>query len=140
MKKFISITPLLVSLFISSCQSGSEKGKNTAENGQSTTSPGTSNQEIAIAHLYGTWTEPNPIKENEEQGFRLNKDGTAESINMATLLYRQWWLRDNTLYLVTESKGNRQSILDTSAYTVVNVTNNELTLRDRERTSSYKKQ
>jgi len=38
--------------------------------------------------IYGSWVQPNPIYEKEVQGFKLNKDSSAESINMATLVYK----------------------------------------------------
>jgi len=140
MKKLISMMSVVISLLFAACQSGSKNEEKTTANQEPTTNAEKTNLEIPIASLYGVWTEPNPINEKEEQGFRLNKDGSAESINMATLLYRQWWLKDSVLYLVAESKGNRQSITDTTAYRVVNATDNELILRDRGRTVSYKKQ
>lgn len=36
-------------------------------------------------YIQGTWLEPNPINAQEMQGFTLNPNGTAQSVNMATL-------------------------------------------------------
>ena len=83
--------------------------------------------------------QPNPINEKEVQGFKLNKDSSAESINMATLVYKYWWLRDHNLNLVSESKGNKQTIVDTTMYHVVQLTNKELILRDRQQTVNYRR-
>jgi hypothetical protein len=56
--------------------------------------------------LVGSWVKPNPINDKEVQGFLINSDGTAESINMATLLYKKWWQEDGKLILIMESVGN----------------------------------
>ncbi|MCU7549636.1 lipocalin family protein [Chitinophagaceae bacterium LB-8] len=89
--------------------------------------------------LYGSWVEPNPINEKEVQGFRLNHDSLATSINMATLLYKKWWAKDKYLFLVAESKGNRQEIIDTAVYQVVHLDNNQLVLKDRNRLLTYQR-
>lgn len=41
--------------------------------------------EVDPAKLVGGWEEPVPGQPGRFQGYRLNKDGTASSINMATL-------------------------------------------------------
>ncbi|WP_227472051.1 lipocalin family protein [Parabacteroides bouchesdurhonensis] len=60
-------------------------------------------------YIQGTWIEPNPIAPKEVQGFTLNQDGTAQSVNMATLSIDGWNLEDRTLFLNYKSIGNRQS-------------------------------
>lgn len=41
-------------------------------------------------YIQGKWVELNPINADEVQGFELKQDGTASSINMATLAFQQW--------------------------------------------------
>ncbi len=61
-------------------------------------------------YIAGTWIEPNPINAAEVQGVTLNADGTASSVNMATLLFKSWKLEDNHLILSSTSIGNKQTI------------------------------
>ena len=65
-------------------------------------------------YIQGKWVEPNPINADEVQGFELKQDGTASSINMATLAFQQWNLENGELLLKsqkhrqrTDDRGNR---------------------------------
>lgn len=80
--------------------------------------------------LVGDWVEPAPGLEGEVQGFSLHEDGTASSINMATLLYRRWRLDNGKLVLTGESIGNRTSSLFDEAYRVHSVSTGRLELID----------
>lgn len=68
--------------------------------------------------LVGAWIQPNPINNSEVQGFKLNSDGSASSVNMATLLYKNWLLEGDSLILVMESVGNKVSSIDTIRYRI----------------------
>ena len=61
-------------------------------------------------YIQGKWVEPNPINADEVQGFELKQDGTASSINMATLTFQQWNLENGELLLKSQSIGNGQTI------------------------------
>ena len=61
-------------------------------------------------YIQGKWIEPNPINADEVQGFELKQDGTASSINMATLAFQQWNLENGELLLKSQSIGNGQTI------------------------------
>lgn len=65
----------------------------------------------------GAWVQPIPGMEGE-QGFVLNGDGTASSINMATLLYKSWKYENGMLLLSGESLGNGVTInfVDTASF------------------------
>lgn len=41
-----------------------------------------------------TWLEPVPAQFGRQQGFILDEDGSAESVNMATLEYESWQVAD----------------------------------------------
>lgn len=71
-------------------------------------------------YIQGTWLELNPIDSATMQGFRLEPDGTAASIGMATLQLRSWDLEPfrELLLLETESIGNGQTILGTDTLRV----------------------
>lgn len=58
----------------------------------------------------GTWLQPVPGMPQQTQGFRLHKGGKAESVNMATLLYKTWQINGSELTLTGQSLGNGQSI------------------------------
>lgn len=51
--------------------------------------------------LIGRW-----LIKGENWGFTLYNDGTASSINSATLIYQQWHLKNSKLCLTTRSIGN----------------------------------
>jgi len=90
--------------------------------------------------LVGSWVQPNPINDKEVQGFLINSDGTAESINMATLLYKKWWQEDGKLILIMESVGNGSSSIDTLKYDIVKNTTTELELKMGDYTDKYTRQ
>ncbi|MCX2679846.1 lipocalin family protein [Galbibacter sp. EGI 63066] len=89
--------------------------------------------------LIGSWVQLNPIDEKEVQGFTLKNDGTAESINMATLVYKKWWIEKGKFVLVAESIGSGSSSIDTTKYEIVNRTNSVLELKDGDYTDRYTK-
>ena len=66
---------------------------------------------IACANpdISGTWVQPVPNMPTMTQGFILNPDGTAESVNMATLQYDTWTLNGNELTMTGRSIGNGQT-------------------------------
>ena len=90
--------------------------------------------------LVGSWVQPNPINDKEVQGFLINSDGTAESINMETLLYKKWWEEDGKLILLIESVGNGSSSIDTIRYDIVTNTATELDLKMGDYTDKYTRQ
>ena len=79
-------------------------------------------------YIQGTWLEPNPINSQEMQGFTLNQNGTASSVNMATLLIKNWNLDNWTLTLQYESIGNKQTITGTDTLNVVKINADSLIL------------
>jgi hypothetical protein len=54
-------------------------------------------------YIVGSWVEPNPVAPDFVQGFTLEADGSAHSINTNEVTYRSWQLRGNRLVLVAES-------------------------------------
>lgn len=62
------------------------------------------------AAIEGSWVEQVPGMPGIEQGFTLETDGKAASINMATLQYSRWERRDDVLLLSGQSLGNGQTI------------------------------
>lgn len=85
----------------------------------------------------GRWTAPVPGMEGQEQGFELKKDGTAESINTATLQYRTWERQDSKLILTGESIGNHATIPFSDTLTIVSLDNGKLALKKGDLTIEY---
>lgn len=87
--------------------------------------------------ITGTWTQPVPGMENMTQGFVLNTDGTAQSVNMATLEYETWSRDGDELVMTGNSIGNGQTIEFTQIYTIESLDDNALILRDGDITYKY---
>ncbi|WP_372645902.1 lipocalin family protein [Ancylomarina sp.] len=92
------------------------------------------------ALFIGSWVEPIPGNESEVQGFRLYEDGSASSINMHTLLYQKWALKDGQLILTAKSIGNHTSSVDDETYTIELIGKNSLKLNNGFASFTYKKQ
>ena len=71
--------------------------------------------------------------------FTLLSDGTARSDNMATLLYKQWYVEDETLYLVAKRVGNKTWSIDTTGYYIAQLGENHMKLKDENKVLEYKR-
>lgn len=76
---------------------------------------------------------------NLKQGFTLEANGSASSINMATLKYEKWKKEGNLLLLSGISIGNHQSISFTDTLTVEQLTQDSLILKKGELVLRYSK-
>ena len=74
------------------------------------------------ASIEGSWVEPVPGMSGMQQGFVLDGDGSASSINMATLKYEAWKKVGNRLLLSGTSIGNHQNISFTDTLTIEKLT------------------
>lgn len=88
----------------------------------------------------GSWVQPIPGMENQQQGMTLKKGGEAESINMATLKFDKWLVKGDSLYLSGESIGNAQSFAFTEAYKIATLTADSLVLEQGRYQQIYTKQ
>lgn len=82
--------------------------------------------------IEGSWVAPVPGISNLKQGFTLEANGSASSINMATLKYEKWKKEGNLLLLSGISIGNHQSISFTDTLTVEQLTQDSLILKKGE--------
>lgn len=57
---------------------------------------------INMTTLLGDWVMQNPIDGSSEMGIRLQKGGTAESINQSSLVYKSWRLFNGQLQVQTD--------------------------------------
>ncbi len=93
----------------------------------------------SINPFVGAWEEAVPGQKDKYQGFILNKDGSAESINMATLKYISWKVDSNKIRFIVESIGNHISFIDTEFYSIESIDNSTMILKDEELTIKMKK-
>lgn len=91
------------------------------------------------APIEGSWMQPVPGMADMKQGFTLAANGTASSVNMATLQYEAWKQEGNLLLLTGISKGNRQDIPFTDTLTIEKLTSDSLILRKGELALKYAK-
>lgn len=91
------------------------------------------------ALLIGSWVEPNPIDSSQVQGFTLNEDGTASSINMETLKYSKWWVEPGRLVLVSSSIGNGISFTDTTSCPIMRMGKGTLDIKYGNLKRSYRR-
>ena len=77
--------------------------------------------------LVGVWLEPIPGMDGF-QGMALSADGTARSVNMATLEYDRWQLFGRQLVLAGKSIGNGQTLEFADTLDIVRVDADSLIL------------
>lgn len=89
----------------------------------------------------GAWVEPVPGMEGMTQGVKLEAEGKASSINMATLKYESWSQEGDRLILTGKSIGNGQTIDFADTLTIVSATADSLVLERKDGVKiSYGKQ
>jgi hypothetical protein len=133
MIRFVVSTGFILLGIMTACNQSPKSGQNHEAIPNSATKE-------TVNLLMGSWVQPNPINEQEVQGFSLQPDSTAQSINMATLLYKKWWMANGKLVLVAESIGNRQSSMDTTAYEIVPSSADSLVLKSGDYVEKYRRQ
>ncbi len=93
----------------------------------------------AIAPFTGVWLEPVPGQFQKEQGFELFADGTAKSVNMATLIYQGWKVDGGKLVLWGKSVGNGGTHSFDETWDVVTVSDKKLVLQRGKFFKTYRK-
>lgn len=78
----------------------------------------------------GYWLEYTTPDRVFVQGFELKKNGTAQSIGMATLKYEAWRVEGPFLVLSGKSIGNGQTIAFSEKQEIVEINDNVLKLRN----------
>ena len=87
--------------------------------------------------ITGDWIEPVPGMEQAVQGFRLEENGKAVSVNMATLRYERWTREGDLLLLSGVSIGNRQTLTFCDTLKVLKITDDSLVLQNGDRIRRY---
>lgn len=126
MKKSILIV-FVLSLIMTSCKNDSQKDNGTESTITKDTTAVVKETSFSKDDLVGDWI----IDDEYKAGFRLKANGTAESINMATLPYSKWELSQDLLQLhglsVGNGNGKGDPIID-SLY-ISSLTNKELKVK-----------
>lgn len=78
--------------------------------------------------ILGEWIQPIESMPGETQGIKIDENGTASSINMATLVYEKWSQDGDQLILSGQSIGNGQTIQFTDTLKIETVTPDSLIL------------
>lgn len=125
--KNIFTIALISGTLFTSCNNDPKKSKDNLEEQKST---------IDTKLLVGSWEDQSESALN----FSLLSDGTAQSDNMETLVYKQWNVKNNQLYLVAESIGNRTSSIDTMVYDIQQLDENQMVLKRDALIFTYKRQ
>lgn len=100
------------------------------------------NSESNNTKLIASWIEPIPGSKDKVQGFKLNADGSASSINMSSLVYSSWETKGNQLILTSKSIGNGETSTNEEVYEYSFCETNHLCLKnpDADEVYKYKKQ
>lgn len=119
-QKIISIIVLGI---LTACNSTSQN-KSSGEHSDSSLNTNTKSTELT-----GKWLQPIPGQEKEKQGFELHNNGVATSLNMHTLLYDQWKVSHDTLFLWYHTEGVRNVSNDIDTLLIKRLDNNQLTVK-----------
>jgi hypothetical protein len=125
------VATLIGGLFLISCKNDQKNSDETVITQKITEHKSTINKDLLI----GSWKDQSPSLLH----FSINADGTAKSDNMETLLYQKWEVKNNQLYLTTESIGNGSSSMDTAVYEIQKLNKNQIILKQGEMIFEYKK-
>lgn len=140
LKKWVVFPFVVFAIILVSCQGGEQTDKKQIEakgHSDEKVTPIQHNakvegnatvQSVAIDKklLHGSWLDDSEAALH----FTLNRDGSAKSDNMATLLYKKWQLKGNQVTFTIESIGNHTSSTDDEIYTIVQIDGRMMELKD----------
>lgn len=86
------------------------------------------NEKKSKVTIIGSWIMPIDGQPGKMQGIRLDEDGEASSINMATLVYKYWEQQGDKLYLTVKSIGNGVEIEGIDTLKIEKLTTDSLVL------------
>ena len=86
------------------------------------------NEKKSKVTIIGSWIMPIDGQPGKMQGIRLDEDGEASSINMATLVYKYWEQQGDELSLTVKSIGNGVEIEGIDTLKIEKLTTDSLVL------------
>jgi hypothetical protein len=84
------------------------------------------------ASLAGSWVTPIIGQDAFKEGFSLNADGSASSINSATLKFTKWSSKGNSLILQGESVGNGQTSAFSDTLEIAKATDGKTSIKSKD--------
>ena len=119
---------LIITLFIISCNTVvQENPVGQLASAAKADSAAIASKTIDKELLYGAWIDQSEAKLN----FSINPDGSAQSDNMETLLYKSWKLNKDMITFTIESVGNHTSSSEEESYSIDSLTKKKMVLKDR---------
>lgn len=104
---------------------------------ESFTLPEMTEQELSNAQsLEGSWTEFTPFNELKPKSFVLDKNGGAQSTNMINNEYKNWWIANNTLYILSKTIEGEK---DTLKYGLKAISTDVIVLEQNNSDYTYKR-
>ena len=86
------------------------------------------NEKKSKVTIIGSWIMPIDGQPGKMQGIRLDEDGEASSINMATLVYKYWEQQGDELNMTVKSIGNGVEIEGIDTLKIEKLTTDSLVL------------
>ena len=86
------------------------------------------NEKKSKVTIIGSWIMPIDGQPGKMQGIRLDEDGEASSIDMATVVYKYWEQQGDELYLTVKSIGNGVEIEGIDTLKIEKLTTDSLVL------------
>lgn len=119
------------SFLLASCNNSADKTKETfSANDLANEMKPTEIKPAAADNIVDIWLQMDAKGKIGEDGFNLHEDGTANSINMATLLYEKWERKGNdSLILSGKSIGNKQTLEFSDTYFIVTLNDSIMELQ-----------
>lgn len=134
MKK-IEMGCLIFSLILLSSCKNVQKDSNDNKTQSETQTTETNDSKIDTSLLVGSWIDTSQSALN----VTLFADGTARSDNMATMLYKNWQVKGNTITFTIESIGNGNSSTNNDSYEIQKLNEDEMILQSENRAFTYRK-
>jgi len=78
--------------------------------------------------LNGKWLQPIPGQEDKSQGFELNNDKTASTINTNTMEYEKWKSSKDTLYIWGHTIGVKKTSAFVDTLIIKSLSDSELVI------------
>lgn len=104
---------------------------------ESFTRPEMNEQEVLSAKsIQGEWTEFTPFNEEKPKSFTLNENGDASSINIINNEYKNWWINQHYLYVISKNAENKK---DTLTLTMKAMSNDVIVLEQNNQEYTYKR-
>lgn len=91
---------------------------------------------VAAKSIQGEWTEFVPFNADKPKSFILNETGAASSTNIINNEYKNWWVSNHYLYVISK---NAESKNDTLILTMKAISDDVIVLEQNNQEYTYKR-